>query len=166
MSQASVEVRPADLRDPTQERAYLRMLDAYAKDPMGGGAPLPEAVRSQVVPGLLSHPTTRVWLAWDGAEPVGMVVGFIGFSTFRARPLLNVHDLAVVPEYRGRKIGEALLAAAEAHARESGFCKLTLETQAANTRARALYKRFGFGHFAPGAEAPETIFLEKALTKS
>ncbi len=166
MSQAAVEVRPADLRDPAQESAYLRMLDAYAEDPMGGGAPLAEAVRKQVVPGLLSHPTTRVWLAWNGAEPVGMLVGFVGFSTFRAKPLLNVHDLAVIPEYRGQQIGETLLAAAEAHARENDFCKMTLETQAVNTRARALYKRFGFGNFAPGADAHETIFLEKSLTAS
>ena len=160
---AAVRIERAALEDARDRDALLTVLDSYARDPMGGGAPLPGGVTEAVVPGLLAHPTSRVWLAWQGEEPVGMLVGFMGFSTFRARPLLNVHDLAVVPACRGQRIGEQLLAAAEAHARESGFCKLTLEVQEQNTRARALYSRFGFGHFTPGVAQHTTLFLEKPL---
>lgn len=164
MTAASVRVAPADLREPRERDAYLVMLDVYARDPMGGGAPLGEEVRKRIVPALLEHPTTRLWLAWEGDRPVGMLLGFVGFSSFRARPLLNVHDLAIVPERRGRRIGEQLLAAAEDYGRDQGFCKLTLEVQSRNARARALYQRVGFGHFAPGVEQNETLFLEKPLT--
>ncbi len=153
----------ADLEVPQQADAFLEVLDAYARDPMGSSAPLPDEVRQHLVPGLLAHPTSRVWLAWEGEQAIGVLVGFLGFSTFKAKPILNVHDLAIVPERRGQRLGERLLEAAEAHARSLGCCKLTLEVQEHNKRARALYKRVGFGHFSPGVEQNPTAFLEKPL---
>ncbi|HSQ00628.1 MAG TPA: GNAT family N-acetyltransferase [Candidatus Dormibacteraeota bacterium] len=108
-------------------------------DMIGGGRSL-----------LRRYPTTLVLLAFDEREPVGIAVCFFGFSTFQARPLLNVHDLAVVPAQRGRGIGSALLAAAESRARQAGCCKLTLEVQDDNHRARAVYTRFGFTDFVLG----------------
>ena len=94
---------------------------------------------------------------------VGIAVCFVGFSTFRARRLLNLHDLAVVPEARGRGVGRRLLAAVEARARELSCCKLTLEVKEGNARARSLYASAGFGDFAPGREQTRTLFLEKVL---
>jgi ribosomal protein S18 acetylase RimI-like enzyme len=55
-----------------------------------------------------------------------------------------------------------LLAAAEEHARRSGCCKLTLEVQDDNKRARSLYQSFGFEDFVVGKSAP-TRFLAKKL---
>jgi ribosomal protein S18 acetylase RimI-like enzyme len=89
-------------------------------------------------------------------------VAFIGFSTFHARPLLNIHDLAVVPGRRGKGVGRALLTAAEAHAGELGCCKLTLEVQDDNTPARQLYERFGFRNVVYGDSGP-TRFLSKPV---
>jgi ribosomal protein S18 acetylase RimI-like enzyme len=101
-------------------------------------------------------------LALSEGTPVGVAVCFLGFSTFNARPLLNIHDLAVVPERRGQGIGKALLAAAEAEAMRRGCCKLTLEVQDDNRRARGLYERAGFTDFVVGASGP-TRFLCKPL---
>lgn len=161
MSEIRIEL--AELGVPQQADAFLGVLDSYARDPMGSGAPLPNEVRGRLVPGLLAHPTSRVWLAWQGDQAIGVLVGFLGFSTFKARPLLNVHDLAIIPGHRGQRLGERLLGAAEAHARGLGCCKLTLEVQEHNKRARALYKRVGFGHASPGAKQNPTAFLEKPL---
>ena len=55
-----------------------------------------------------------------------------------------MHDLAVPPPHRAQGIGHALLAAREAHARERGCCKLTLEVLSGHTRALRRYQRFGF----------------------
>jgi ribosomal protein S18 acetylase RimI-like enzyme len=85
-----------------------------------------------------------VLLAFADEVAIGIAVCFVGFSTFRARPLLNVHDLAVLPQYRGKGAGRALLLAAEDHARRQGCCRLTLEVLESNSGARALYRRFGF----------------------
>jgi GNAT superfamily N-acetyltransferase len=73
-----------------------------------------------------------------------------------------LRDLAVLPEHRGHGVGRALLQAAEDHARRKGCCKLTLEVQDDNTRARILYRRFGFEDFVVGKSAP-TRFLAKKL---
>jgi ribosomal protein S18 acetylase RimI-like enzyme len=157
-----VNIRPADLQDAADAAAVVMLLDAYATDPRGGGEPLTAAVRDRLIPGLQGHPTTRVWLAFDDTRPAGVCVAFTGFSTFHARPLLNIHDLAVLPGLRGRGIGRALLAAAEAGAIASGCCKLTLEVQEDNVPARGLYEGFGFRDVTFGASGP-TRFLGKAL---
>jgi ribosomal protein S18 acetylase RimI-like enzyme len=73
-----------------------------------------------------------------------------------------VHDLAVVPEWRGNGVGRALLQATEEAARREGCCKLTLEVQDDNARARGLYESFGFQDFVIGSSAP-TRFLTKSL---
>lgn len=52
--------------------------------------------------------------------------------------------IGILPEYRGRKIGPRLLAATIADAFEKGVARIELEVFAANERAFALYKKFGF----------------------
>lgn len=158
----NLEIQDADLNDPAHGAAIVAVLDSYASDPIGGGEPLGAAVRRRLIPALAAHPTTLVLLAFDGAQAVGVAVCFLGFSTFRAQPLLNVHDLAVLPEYRGRGVGRALLRAAEERARRRGCCKLTLEVQDDNRRALALYRSFGFADVTYGASGP-TRFLSKTL---
>lgn len=158
-----VRVVRADLEEPTHRAGLLEVLSSYSEDPMGSGRPLDARVRETVLDGLARHPMTEALLAFTGERAVGAAVCFVGFSTFRAAPLLNVHDLAVVPDVRGRGVGRRLLEAAEARARALSCCKLTLEVQERNARARGLYASFGFGDFAPGAEQTTTLFLEKVL---
>jgi len=157
-----LSIRAADLADPTDAAAVVDLVNAYALDPLGGGAPLAADVRARLVPGLRAHPTTLVLLAFADERPVGVAVCFLGFSTFQGRPLLNVHDLAVLPTARGQGIGRALLAAVEERARERGCGKLTLEVLDDNHRARTLYASFGFADYALGSPGA-TRFLTKTL---
>lgn len=152
----------ANLDDTNHAAAIVQVLDTYASDAIGGGVPLADQVRERLVACLREHPTTLVLLAYEESEAVGVAICFLGFSTFKARSLLNVHDLAVVPERRGRGIGRALLTAAEDRARERECCKLTLEVQEDNSRAIGLYRSFGFGNMRMGDSAA-TRFLEKPL---
>lgn len=140
----NLRIRPADLEDARDGERIIVLLDAYAVEPVGGAKPLPIDVRERLVAALRKIPNALVLLAFAGDEAIGIAVCFVGFSTFRARPLLNVHDLAVLPEYRGKGAGRALLQAAEDHARRLGCCRLTLEVLESNSGARALYRRFGF----------------------
>jgi len=158
----SIDVLDADYHDPAHRDGILQIIDSYASDPVGGGEPLSAEVRDALVPALRDHPTSRVFLAFADAAAVGVAVCFLGFSTFRARPLLNVHDLAVLPDWRGKGVGRALLRATEDRARREGCCKLTLEVQDDNVRARGLYESFGFANFAIGDHAL-TRFLSKEL---
>jgi len=161
---SALRILDADYDDPAHRGAIVDVLDSYARDPAGGGTPLTADVREALVPALRAQPTARVLLAFAGDAPVGIATCFLGFSTFAARPLLNIHDLAVVPEWRGRGVGRALLAAAERRARADGCCKLTLEVLETNARARGLYERFGFTDYALGdADPAPTRFLTKSL---
>jgi ribosomal protein S18 acetylase RimI-like enzyme len=159
---ATVQIHAANLGSARDARAVLDVLDSYASDPRGGSKPLTQDVRTRLIPMLRDHPTTLVLLAYMGDEPVGLSIGFWGISSFRAMPLLNIHDLAVVPAWRGKGVGRALLTAAEERARERGCCKMTLEVQVDNAPARMLYERFGFQDVIYGNSGP-TQFLNKML---
>jgi ribosomal protein S18 acetylase RimI-like enzyme len=142
----SYSVRAADLARAEDRAAVITLLDAYARDPMGGGQPLASDVIAAIPDRLASLPHARVWLASapDG-EPAGVAVCFLGFSTFAARPLLNLHDLAVAPAHRRRGVGRRLLGAIEDAARALGCCKVTLEVRDDNATAQRLYRALGYG---------------------
>jgi ribosomal protein S18 acetylase RimI-like enzyme len=158
-----VTVIEADLGDTQHQTAILHLVNAYARDPMGGGQDLPTTVRDRLISGLRQHPTSLVFLAFDDATPVGVAVCFLGFSTFAARPLINIHDLAVIPDYRGHGIGRLLLERVEAKGRELGCCKLTLEVREDNHRAQRLYQKVGFGDLPSELGTVRNWFLQKQL---
>jgi len=162
MAPVDIVVVEADLARPEHAGAVVELVDAYARDPMGDGKPLDDEVRRRLIPGLAAHPTTHILLAYHGERPVGIAVCFRGFSSFQARPLLNIHDLAVLPEHRGRGIGKVLLEAVAAKATSLGCCKLTLETQE-NNDARRLYESLGFKRDVHVPEAGAAIFMTRKL---
>jgi ribosomal protein S18 acetylase RimI-like enzyme len=157
-TEGRVTIRDAELERASDADALFAILDAYAREPGGQSAPLSEAARAALVPGLRAHPHTFVLLACVDARPVGAAVCFFGFSTFAGRPFLNVHDLALLPGERGRGLGRALLEETERRARARGCAKMTLEVHQTNTGAQRLYRDFGFA----GWDAP-TYFVTKRL---
>lgn len=168
MALENVTIERADLARPEHQRAIEEMTAAYARDPMGNGAPLDAQVLAELIPGLQRHPTTLVWLAFRGQRAVGIATCFLGFSTFTARPVINVHDLCVVEGERGRGIATALLRAVEASARERGCAKVTLEVQEHNGPARRLYEALGFAQAVYAPDNGGALFFAKhvGLTKA
>lgn len=158
-----IEVVSADLERHEHQRAVVELLDAYARDPKGNGKPLDEDVKRELIGRLQQHPTTHILLAYADDQPVGIAVCFIGFSTFAARPLLNLHDFAVLAEHRGKGIARALMEAVEAKAQELGCCKVTLEVDEHNQRARRLYHAAGFGRSERVRQFGKGLFLTKPI---
>ncbi|MCJ2187456.1 GNAT family N-acetyltransferase [Novosphingobium beihaiensis] len=159
----AVTVRQADYGYAPDAEAVVAMLDVYARDPMGGGAPLDPAARERLISALDAFPGAFSLLAFDGDEAVGLANCFTGFSTFAARPLINIHDLAVKPDLRGKGVGRALMQAVEEEARARGACKITLEVLSGNARAKGLYAALGYGNYALDPEAGTAQFWEKKL---
>lgn len=149
----------ADFDDPHDAAAIVALINDYAVEPHGGGQALSPDVAAAIVPGLKSIPNAFAILAWDGEQPIGVAICFLGFSTFKARPLVNIHDLSVFHTYRGQGIGTLLLNAVEEYARSRGCCKVTLEVRKENPRAEQLYLRQGYGD----PSGFETRFLDKPL---
>ncbi len=56
----------------------------------------------------------------------------------------HITNIALLPEYRGMKLGEALMAKVIELAREMGAMRITLEVRVSNERAQNLYRKFGF----------------------
>ena len=158
-----IRIIEADLSLPAHQEAVLAMVDAYSGDAMGDGKPLDPDVRAQLIPGLRKHPTTLIFLAFDGDQPIGAAVCFIGFSTFVAKPLINIHDFVVLPTSRGKGIGRQLLEAVETKAKQLGCCKLTLEVMDKNHQAVRMYLAAGFVRYALQEEAGAAIFMSKPL---
>ncbi len=143
----------ADLANAAHQAAIVELLDMYCRDEFGDGKPLSAEARANLIPGMIKHGGARVFLAYEGERAAGLAICFLGFSSFRAKPLINIHDIAVHPDFRGKGIGQALLAAVEEHARQHGCCKVTLEVRSDNHRAMAAYRRAGFE-----STQPETWF--------
>lgn len=152
-----------DLDDTEAMDAVVALIDDYARDPMGGGDGLASEVKARLAEGLRSHPTTRIFAAYLEGAPAGVAVCFVGFSTFAAKPLLNIHDLAVREAFRGRGLGAALIERAAEAAREMGCCKLTLEVHGQNDTAMRLYRRTGFQDIGYGIHPGPVYFMHRPL---
>ena len=100
-----LEILKVDFADTLHCSGVVEVLNSYASDPFGGGEPLSPEVQERLIPALRNHPTVLVLLAFDERRAVGVAVCFFGFSTFQALPLLNIHDLAVVPGYSSLQTG-------------------------------------------------------------
>jgi len=151
MESADILVLQASYTDGLHAEAIGVVLNAYAEDPMGGGHPLPEDILRQLPGELAKRPHAFSVLAFVGGEPAGLVNCFEGFSTFACRPLVNVHDVAVMPRFRGLGLSQKMLQKVEDIARQRGCCKITLEVLEGNAVAQASYGKFGF---APGMFDP------------
>ena len=162
-----LRIARVNYRDARDAQALVLLLDAYARDPMGGGQGLSEEVKARVCSDLAALPGAASFMAWQEAQgddhAVGLINCMTGYSTFKAQPLLNIHDIMVLSAQRGQGIGQALLAAAQSHALQLGCCKLTLEVLTGNTTALASYQRFGFAPYTLDPAAGQASFMHKWL---
>ena len=160
---SQIEVFLADYRDAAQAAAVVDLLDAYASEPAGGGVPLDPAVRQNLPAALAARPQAFSVLAFEGGQPVGLVNCLEGFSTFACKPLVNVHDVVVLPTHRGQGVAQKMFARVEQEARRRGACKLTLEVLSNNKPALRTYEREGFASYQLDPEFGHAVFLQKKL---
>lgn len=88
-------------------------------------------------------PRFEAWLAQIGSEAVGYALFFETYSTFLCRPTLYLEDLFVLPEYRARGIGKALMNHCIHLARERGCGRMEWVCLDWNTRAQEFYDSLG-----------------------
>ncbi len=113
----------------------------------------------------------RKWLALFEAPSLERMRGFVGESIAGGFPQVVAKDagrvvgwcdivpgwhdalrhcgslgMGLLPEYRGKGLGQRLLEACLARAKEVGLTRIELETRADNEPALRLYERMGFEH--------------------
>lgn len=160
---AAFTVRLADYASLADAAAVVCILDAYASDPAGGGKPLSDYAKTHLVRELAARPQAYSVLAFDAEQPIGLVNCIEGFSTFACKPLVNVHDVAVLSSHRGRGVAAQMLALAERMAQERGAVKMTLEVLSGNAPAVNLYRRIGYEGYQLDPAMGTAQFFQKWL---
>ena len=141
------------------------LMNCYASDPMGGGSPLATEITSRLATELskISHAFSIICYGFK--KPAGLINCFEAFSTFQCKPIVNVHDIVVVEEFRGQGISHLLLLEVENMAVEKNCCKITLEVLERNTPAKNSYIKFGFKDYELDPTFGKAMFWGKSCSK-
>ena len=159
-----LQITRVDYLDPQQGKDLVTLLNAYALDPLGGDTPLSDEVKQALPAKLAEVDGANSFIAYVNDQPVGLLNAFMGFSTFNAAPLINIHDVYVAPQARGKGVVDALFAAIEAVAKELNCCKITLEVLEEKGVAQSAYKRLGYKGYDLGELGGEALFWQKKLS--
>jgi GNAT superfamily N-acetyltransferase len=115
------------------------------------------------LPGVYAPPTGRLLLAVFGGRPAG-TVALKGHDSATG----ELKRLYVRPGFRGKNIGQHLVASLLAEARACGHRRLILDSHYSMTKAHEIYMAAGFRKVAAPEAFPEelkpiVVFMEMAL---
>ncbi|MFZ6693843.1 GNAT family N-acetyltransferase [Undibacterium sp. SXout20W] len=161
-----LKIIKVDLHQPQHARDLLFLLNSYACDPMGGGEPLSAYTQQNLIAALQARSTVHSFLAYQNEKPAGFAICIEGFSTFACKPLLNIHDFAVHPDFRGLGISKQLMGFISNFAQAQAYCKMTLEVLEGNTPARTLYLDQGFVTYELDPSIGGAIMMQKKFASA
>lgn len=148
-----IHIIKGDLDNMEHAEQFLRLTSAYMADLMGGADPWTDQQKVDVIQEMKQNPCALVLFAKADDKIVGICTCFYAYSTFLAKPLLNIHDIFVDEQYRGMGIAKKLIGSVDQEAVNKNCGKITLEVRRDNLNARDLYKNQGF------TEAPHSMFF-------
>lgn len=137
-----VIVRRATPTDAAAMLALIRALAEYEKLEPPDAAAQERLVRDA----FSDKPKFEVYLAECDGTPVGYAFLLETYSTFLALPTLYIEDIFVLPEYRGKGIGDALFRHCVAIAKQRGCGRMEWVTLDWNVSAQNFFKRYGAQH--------------------
>jgi len=159
----NIEIKVAEYLNEKQANDIGELLNAYSEDPMGGGVPLPNHIKENLAKELAKLPHAFSIICYVDGQPAGLINCFEAFSTFKCKPLINIHDIIVIKSFRGLGICQKMLALVEQIARDKGCCKITLEVLDGNEIAKSSYRKFGFNGYELDPEVGSALFWQKEL---
>ncbi len=119
--------------------ATAREIDALAKELHLDGE---SSVTLERIQEVLATPTALLMTAQDDGKVIGMATLHIHPST--EKRIGHVDDVVVSSEYRGQGLGEKLMRAVIAAAKERALESLHLTSRPARVAAQKLYEKVGF----------------------
>jgi ribosomal protein S18 acetylase RimI-like enzyme len=158
-----IDVFTLNYQDAQHAQDMLFLLDNYALDPMGGATALSQTVKDNLATELAKLPHAFSVICYVEGKPAGLANCFEAFSTFKCKPLINIHDLVVSGEFRGLGISQKMLQHVEKIAIQKGCCKVTLEVLEGNQIAKTAYLKFGFAGYELDPQMGKALFWEKPL---
>ncbi len=133
-----------DVNNPKHTNALLDLMNDYMLDDMGLNAELPLDLGNKIIEGLKKQNNYIGFLLKSKERYVALANCFVGFSTFKAKQLLNIHDFVVTPDYRRKGAGFEMLNSISEYCRNNNYGKVTLEVRKDNEKAMKLYLKSGF----------------------
>lgn len=158
-----LELVRANYHNEQHSNDLLMLLNSYALDPMGGSEELSDYVKSNLIKSMASRQDVFTVLCYVDGDPAGLVNCIEGFSTFSAKPLMNIHDVTVLPKFRGLGLSGKMFDEIEKLAKEKECCKVTLEVLEGNTVAKNAYEKYGYSGYELDPEMGKAIFWQKKL---
>lgn len=153
-----LSIQKVDLKNPFHCSQVIKLLRDYMNDPMGNNQLMPVRLELQIISGLKKHAGFLGFFVMADDQFAGLANCNINFSTFQGRPLINIHDFIVAPEYRNLGAGQFLLQEVINYASQKGYCRVNLEVREDNYTAKSLYRKIGFSDCVP-----RMLFWEKKL---
>jgi ribosomal protein S18 acetylase RimI-like enzyme len=144
LNQNNITFEVCDFSNKEHCNHLVSLINGYIADPMGGGTQFTSLNQTQLIDGLANHPASFVLFILIDQHIVGMTTCFINFSTFKAKSYINIHDVIIDCNHRGKGLGRMLLNQIETIAIERKYCKITLEVRSDNHRAQNLYTDLGY----------------------
>jgi GNAT superfamily N-acetyltransferase len=142
---------------PADAATVAGLLDAFNRE---FDTPTPGVeVLTRRLQNLLAGPQVVALLVGDPAVAVALLT--VRPNVWYAGPVALLDELYVVPELRGRGIGAALLAAAEAITQERGGELLEINVDGGDTDARRFYERHGYTNTDPGEDQPMLYYYRE-----
>jgi len=138
------------------------LMNCYASDPMGGSSPLTAEITSRLATELSKTSHAFSIICYIFGKPAGLINCFEAFSTFQCKPIVNVHEIVVVEEFRGQGISYFLLHEVENMALEKKCCKITLEALEWNIPAKSSYIKFRFTDYELDSTFGKAMFWGKS----
>lgn len=158
-----VKVIVADYLNKSHGADIVQLLKSYAEDPMGGGESLSSYTEENLIAKLANLSYAFSLICYVGTKPAGLINCFDGFSSFACKPLINIHDVVVLDEFRGLGISQLMLAEVDNIAKEKGCCKITLEVLEGNKPAQKAYLKHGFACYELDPEMGKALFWQKRV---
>ena len=136
---AALQIRPARAGDVPLILSLIRALGDFEKLSHEVVA-TEEGLRATL---FSERPVADVLIAeWEG-RGVGFALFFYSYSTFLAKPGIYLEDLFVIPEFRSKGIGKALLRKIAGIAEERGYGRVEWSCLDWNERALKFYRGLG-----------------------
>jgi GNAT superfamily N-acetyltransferase len=157
-SDNSFIVQPA--RSATELISAAALFRAYAAALPVDLAPQGFSQELESLPGIYGPPGGELLLAKRGDH----VLGCIALKALEPPPVAEIKRLFVRPQARKSGVGQALVAACIATARQLGYGEIKLDTLAGMEGAIALYKRNGFAPIPPYGSHPYPGLVTLGLT--
>lgn len=132
-------IRPAVAEDVPQILEFIRGLAKYEREPDAVMATEEDLLRDGFGP----NPYFWCLIAEHDSRPAGFALCFYSYSTWMGKPGVYLEDLFVLPEFRGRGIGKALLQRVARVALEKDFPRLGWEVLDWNATAIEFYGAMG-----------------------